>query len=52
MKVENVFGQNIIRIQCNDASIYHDEELTKTLNQIFNSEMVQKRARGYVPTGL
>ena len=45
MKVENVFGQNIIRIQCNDASIYHDEELTKTLNQIFNSEMVQKRAR-------
>lgn len=45
MKVENIFGNNLVRIQCEDESIYRGEELTKIINQIFNSEVVQRRAR-------
>lgn len=45
MRVENIFGTNIVRVQCEDESLYHNQELTTTINQIFNSELVQKRTR-------
>jgi hypothetical protein len=45
MKVENVFGHPIVRAYCEDESIYHNQELTSTINLVFSSEMVQRRAR-------
>jgi hypothetical protein len=45
MKIENVFGDSIVKIQCDDVEIYKNKELTKSVNQMFESSMVKNRLR-------
>lgn len=42
MKIENVFGHKVIRIQCNNIEVYKNKELTRSLDQIFNLPEVKK----------
>lgn len=45
MIIETVFGKPLIRIQCEDDSLYHDEDLIKSVNHVFNMSSVENRLR-------
>lgn len=45
MNIQNIFGHKVIRIQCTDESLYHNEDLTKSVNQVFNLPKVKNRIR-------
>jgi len=47
MKVEQAFGHNIVRIQCTDASLYKNEDLTKAVNHVLNLPYFKNRLRGF-----
>jgi Putative 2OG-Fe(II) oxygenase len=36
MKIENVFGHNIVRINCPNIELYKNQELTESLDAVFN----------------
>lgn len=42
MKIEKVFGKDVVRIQCNDTEVYKNAELTRSLDQIFELPEVKK----------
>jgi hypothetical protein len=45
MKIENVFDETIIKIQCENVEIYKNNELTKNINLMFESLTVKNRIR-------
>ena len=45
MKCEDVFGFSVVRINCEDETVYKNEELTKSVNFVFNSTRVTYRDR-------
>ena len=45
MKIENVFDSNVIRIQCEDETLYHNEYLDKSVNHLFAMPDVINRKR-------
>jgi hypothetical protein len=45
MNIVDVFGEFVIRIQCKDVTLYHNEELTNSMNVVFNSPFVTNRDR-------
>lgn len=45
MIVENVFGSKVIRILCSDELLYHNEDLTKSVNHVLNMPAVVNRQR-------
>jgi hypothetical protein len=45
MKIENIFGQKIIRIQCEDETLYNNEYLNKSVNHLFNMPTVINRKK-------
>lgn len=45
MRVENVFGQPIVRIPCDDDELYRNEDLTKSVNKVLNLPVVKNRIR-------
>jgi hypothetical protein len=45
MIIENVFGESVIRIQCEDESLYHNEDIIKSVNHVFNMPTVTQRVR-------
>ena len=45
MIIENVFGDFIIKSQCKNVDLYKNEELTKTINNVFNFPKIQNRDR-------
>jgi hypothetical protein len=42
MIIENIFGHDIIRIQCTDSELYRNAELTASVNQVFELPEVKK----------
>jgi hypothetical protein len=45
MKVENFYGHPIIRIQCEDESIYRNEMFLNSVEMTYKSPVVQNRVR-------
>lgn len=45
MKVETIFGHPVVHIQCEDVSIYKDEDLVKSVNLLFSSPKISMRER-------
>jgi hypothetical protein len=46
MEIINIFGESVIKIQCEDESLYHNEDLVKSVNHVFNMLTVKHRTRG------
>jgi Putative 2OG-Fe(II) oxygenase len=46
MKVEQAFGYNIVRIQCENEELYHNEDLTKAVDHVLNLPIFKNRKRG------
>lgn len=45
MKIENIFGSPVIRIQCEDETLYNNEYLNKSVNHLFSMPDVVNRKR-------
>lgn len=45
MKIENVFGHTVVRIQCNDESVYRDESMRNMIDMVCQSAQVEMRKR-------
>jgi hypothetical protein len=45
MIIEDAFGYKIIRIQCDDESLYHNEYLNKSVTHVLNMPAVSNRKR-------
>jgi len=45
LKVENVFGSTIVRVQCTDDSLYRNSDLTKSINRVLNLPEVKFRVK-------
>ena len=45
MNIINVFDEFVARIQCNDSTLYHNEELSQSINMVFQSPYVINRDR-------
>ena len=47
MITEHPFGHTLIRTQCTDLELYHNEDLTKAVNQVLNLPFFKDRKRGF-----
>jgi hypothetical protein len=45
MNIINVFDEFVARIECNDSTLYHNEELIQSINMVFQSPYVINRDR-------
>ena len=45
MKIENIFGYTVTRTKCENQSYYRSDEITKTVNNVFNFPKIQNRDR-------
>jgi hypothetical protein len=48
MKVENVFGKPIVRIQCDNESLYCNQDLIKSVNHVLNLPDVKYREKAKI----
>jgi hypothetical protein len=43
MKIEQAFNYKIVRVQCEDVSLYKNEDLTKAVNHVLNMPNVKRK---------